>query len=1082
MKNFLSVALFFVLVDIGQSALAQIDARLMQYPAVSKAQIVFDYAGDLWVAPKEGGTANRLTTPAGDEILPRFSPDGSQIAFSGDYEGNIDVYVIPAKGGMPFRITYHGYPDRMLDWYPDGKSLLVASSMESGRQRFDQLYKVSVKGGLPEKLPMPYGEFGTLSPDGSKIAYTPQSRAYRTWKRYRGGWAADIWIYDLRNGTAENITDNPANDEFPMWHKNTVYFLSDRGKNERANIWAYDLTTKQTRQITDFSDFDIHFPSIGPDDIVFEAGGRLYLLDLATEKYREVKIDVVTDEITLMPKTENVTKLITNFNISPDGKRGVFEARGDIFSVPAENGNVVDLTNTPGVAERYPSWSPNGKYIAYWSDRSGEYELTLRDMENPSAEKKLTSYGPGFRYNIYWSPDSKKVAFIDKAMDIYIYDLDRDKTTKVDKEKYAYEGNLSVFNVSWSSDSRWLAYGKDMDNQHRAICIYDSREGEIHQVTSGYYNDDQPVFDPDGKYLYFLTNNTFKPIYSDMDVTFIYPNSTRIAAITLTDTLASPLAPKNDTTSVKKDRVEKEESKSKDEKKTEEETKSVTIDFEGIAERAVILPPDAGNYSNLEAVSGKVVYLRAPNSGSSEKKNAVGYYDLNEREEKTIADGISNYIISADGKKVMISKDGSYFIADVASDQKLDKKMPADQLEMTIDPRSEWHQIFSDVWRFERDFFYDPNMHGVDWSEMRSRYGRLIDNAMTRSDVNYIIGELIAEISSSHTYRGGGDLETPKRTSVGYLGIDWELANGAYRIKTIIKGAAWDNQTRSPLDQPGVNVKEGDYILAVNGAPIDVSEDPYAAFQGLAGKTVELTVSSKPTVDGARKIIVETMTDESRLRQLAWVEANGRLVDKETGGKVGYIYVQDTGIQGQNDLMGQFAAQIDKQGLIIDERFNSGGQNPDRFVEMLSRKPLSYVGVRDGKDVQTPPISDFGPKVMLINGWSGSGGDAFPWYFREAGVGPLIGTRTWGGLIGISGVPPLIDGGSVTVPTLRLYGPDGKWFAEGHGVDPDIKVVDDPAQMSKGIDPQLEKAIQVVMQTLKDHPFAAPSRPAYEKR
>ncbi|MGA9408554.1 MAG: PDZ domain-containing protein, partial [Bacteroidota bacterium] len=895
-----------------------------------------------------------------------------------------------------------------------------------------------------------------------------------------------IWVYDFKKGTAENITDNPANDEFPMWHNRTIYFLSDRGTNERANIWAYDINTKQTRQITDFSDFDIHFPSIGPDDIVFEAGGQLYLLDLATEKYHEVTMEVVTDEITLMPKTENVVKTISSFFIAPDGKRALFEARGDIFSVPAENGNVVDLTNTSGIAERYPSWSPNGKYAAYWSDRSGEYELTLKDMENPASEKKLTSYGAGFRYNIYWSPDSKKIAFIDKAMDIYIYDLDKDNTTKVDKEKYAYEGTLEGFTLSWSSDSRWLAYAKEMDNRYSAIDVFDYKEGKSHEISGGYFNDASPCFDPDGKYLYFLTNDTFDPVYSDLDNTFIYPNSTRIAVVTLSDSLVSPLAPKDDSTTVKKDEGESKEEQKKDEKKTEvkakEKTKEIRIDFRGIAERVVILPPAAGNYGNLEAVSGKIAYLRSPNSGSADKKKTAEYYDLDKREEKTIADGISDYMISADGKKILIAKDGSYFITDVAADQKLEKKMPTDQIEMTIDPREEWHQIFNDVWRFQRDYFYDPGMHGVDWNAMRAQYGKLIDRAMTRADVNYILGELIGEISSSHTYRFGGDVETPKERAVGYLGIDWELGDGAYRIQKIVKGAPWDNTERSPLDQPGLNVKEGDYILAVNDIPIDVTKDPYASFQGLAGKTVELTLNDKPTMDGARKIIVETMTDESHLRLLAWIESNRKTVEKQTDGKIGYIYVQDTGVPGQNDLVSQFIGQFDKEGLIIDERFNSGGQIPDRFIEMLNRKPLAFWAVRDGKNWQWPPVANFGPKVMLINGWSGSGGDAFPYYFREAGIGPLVGERTWGGLIGISGVPRLIDGGGVTVPTFRMYSPEGEWFAEGHGVDPDYEVVENPALLAKGVDEQLNKGIEVVMQLLKEHPPVNPKQPPYQKR
>ncbi len=1086
-KLFLLASL--LLASALQIAHAPIDARMLQYPAVSKTQIVFEYAGDLWVAPKEGGVANRLTTPKGDETLPHFSPDGSQIAFSGNYEGNVDVYIMPSKGGLPLRITHDGMPDMMLGWYPGGNNILFASAMESGRLRYNQLYKVSAKGGMSEKLVLPYGEFGAISPDGKMIAYTPESLAYRTWKRYRGGWAADIWIYNFEKGTAENITNNPADDEFTMWHNNTIYFLSDRGSNERANIWAYDFATKKTRQITDFKDFDIHFPSIGPDDIVFEAGGKLYLLDLATDKYHEVKIEVITDEITLMPHPENVEKRISNFFVSPDGKRALFEARGDVFSVPAENGNVVDLTNTSGVAERYPAWSPDGRYIAYWSDRSGEYELTLKDLENPTVEKKLTSYGPGFRYNIFWSPDSKKLAFIDKAMQIYIYDISKNSTVKVDKEKYAYEGDLENFTVSWSSDSRWLAYAKDMDNQHRAICIFDTKEEKSHQITQGFYSDSQPCFDPDGKYLYFLTNNTFAPLYSDVDNTFIYPNTTRIAAITLSADITSPLAPKNDSTSIKKDEDNKKDTtdKKNDDKKgkndkKEDKSKEVKIDLDGISGRTVLLPPAAGNYTNLEAVSGKVVYLKLPNTGAADKKKAAVYYDLDKREEKTIADGIDNYMISADGKKILIAKTGSYFIADIAPEQKLEKKMPTNQLGMTIHPREEWHQIFNDAWRFERDFFYDPNMHGVNWNEMKTRYGKLIDYAMTRSDVNYILGELIGEISSSHTYRGGGDLETPERRAVGYLGINWALSNGAYKIKTILKGASWDNEVKSPLDQPGVNVKEGDYILAVNGIPIDVTKDPYAAFEGLAGKTIELTVNDKPSMDGARKIIIETMTDESRLRLLAWIEAKREIVDKQTGGKIGYIYVQDTGIQGQNDLVRQFTAQIDKQGLIIDERFNSGGQIPDRFIEMLNRKPLAFWAVRDGKNWQWPPSANFGPKVMLINGWSGSGGDAFPYFFKETGIGPLIGMRTWGGLIGISGSPALIDGGFITVPTFRMYSPEGKWFAEGHGVDPDIKVVDDPAQLAKGVDPQLEKGIEVVLQLLKEHPPVNPEQPAYEKR
>lgn len=1064
-----------------QANLSQVNARMFQYPDVSQTHISFTYGGDVWVVSKEGGTAYKLTSAKGTELLSRFSPDGKKIAFSGNYNGNVDVYVMPSLGGLPTRITHHGMSDRLVDWYPDGNNLLFASSRESGKQRFGQFYKVPKEGGLPDKLPIPYAEFGSVSPDGKKIAYTPRTRAFRTWKRYQGGMAADIYIFDLDKKTAENITNNIANDELPMWSGNKIYFLSDRGDNKRNNIWSYDISSKQSKQITNFDEFDIHFPSIGSNEIVFEAGGLLYLLDLTTEKYLEVKINVVTDESTLMARNENVEKMIQNFSLSYNGNRTLFEARGEIFSVPTENGPVINLTQSSGVAERYPAYSPDGKYAAYFSDRSGEYELTVRDMEKPSVEKKLTSLGEGFRYKIFWSPNSKALAFIDQTMTIYIYDMEKNNTVKVDQQLWMFEGDLENFSVSWSSDSRYLAYAKDLESSTTAIAIFDTKDQKIHQVTSGYYKDAKPVFDPAGKYLYFLTNRSFKPVYGDFEGTWTYPNSTQLAAVTLTKDIPSPLAPKNDSTAIKKDDLKKDDEK-KDDKKDEPKTKEVKIDFDGFEQRTVILPPTAGNYGNIAAVSGKVIYHRTPNSGSADKKKAVIYFDFDKLEEKTIVDDADAFQISADEKKVLIAKQNSFSVVDIAPDQKLDKKIPTNQLEMTVVPRDEWKQIFADVWRLERDFFYDKNMHGVDWNAMKKQYGALIDNAVTRSDVNYIIGELIAELNASHTYRGGGDDETPLKRQVGYLGIDWELKNGAYAIKRIVKGAQWDTEIRSSLDESGLNVTAGNYILAVNGVTLDVSEDPWAAFEGLEEKTIELTVNNKPSWDGAWNIIVKTMSDETRLRNLEWIESNRKRVEEATDGKIGYIYVPSTGIDGQDELVRQFSAQFSKEGLIIDERFNNGGQIPDRFVELLNRKPLSFWAVRDGKNWQWPPAANFGPKVMLINGWSGSGGDAFPDYFRKAGVGPLIGSRTWGGLIGISGAPNLIDGGTVTVPTFRMYDPDGKWFKEGHGVDPDIDVPEDYSQLSTGVDNQLEKAIEEVMRLHNENPPVNPKQPPYEKR
>lgn len=1085
MKNyFISCFLLFLISLSGISA--QVDARMLQYPDVSKTHISFTYAGDIWVVPKTGGTAYRLTTAKGVEGFAKFSPDGSQLAFSGNYDGNTDVYVIPILGGLPKRITHHGMSDRVVDWFPDGKNLIFASSRESGKQRFNQFFKVSKDGGLAEKLPLPYAEFGSVSPDGRKIAFTIRTRMFRTWKRYLGGMAADIYVFDFDKMTSENISNHIANDEIPMWKENKIYFLSDRDKNQRYNIWVYDLSTKQNKQLTFFDKFDVHFPSIGENEIVFEAGGLLYLLDLSTEKIRDVNVNVVTDGATLLAQNENVEKLIQNFSVSYNGSRALFEARGEIFSVPAENGAVINLTQSSGSAERFPAWSPNGKYIAYFSDKTGEYQLTIRDIENPSEEKILTSFDNGFRYNIYWSPDSKKLVFIDQTMQINLYDISSDKLTEVDNQLWYYEGNLRNFNVSWSADSRYFTYGKDQMNRVSAIAVYDTKEGKLHQVTSGFYNDSNPVFDPEGKYLYFLTNRNFNPVYSDFDNTWIYINSTQIAAVTLSKETLSPVAPKNDSLTVKKDEETKPEDKKseekKDEKKDEKKVKDIKIDFDGFEERLVILPPSAGNYGNLSAVSGKVIFHRSPNSGSADKKKPVMFYDLEKREEKTIVEDADSYQISADGKKILIAKQNSYSIVDVAPDQKPDKKLPTNQLEMTVVPKEEWKQIFNDVWRLERDFFYDRNMHGVDWKEMKKRYGSLIENAVTRTDVNYIIGELIAELNASHTYRGGGDEELPSQRAVGYLGIDWELNNGAYRIKRIIKGAPWDSEVSSPLSASGLKVKEGDYILAVNGLKIDVSKDPSSSFEGLADKTIELTINNKPSTDGAWTVVVKTLSDETRLRNLEWIESNRKRVEEATDGKIGYIYVPSTGIDGQTELARQFYAQFNKQGLIIDERFNNGGQIPDRFIELLDRKPLAFWAVRDGKNWQWPPTANFGPKVMLINGWSGSGGDAFPDYFRKAKLGPLVGARTWGGLIGITGAPTLIDGGTVTVPTFRMYDPDGKWFKEGHGVDPDIEVPEDPGMLAKGVDVQLERAIQEALRLLKENPPVNPKEPAYEKR
>ncbi len=1131
---------FFPAGSSARAAEDRVSARMMQMPAVSATQIAFCYGGDIWIAPKTGSSAVRLAATKGPASFPHFSPDGKWLAFTGNYEGNEDIYVIPVNGGDPRRVTHHGGPDRVLGWYPDGKSILFESKMHAFTDRVGQFYKVSATGGLPEQLPAPYGEFGAISPDGAKLAFTPTSTEFATWKRYRGGMAPDIWIYDLAKGTAENLTNNPANDSLPMWHGSTLYFISDRDEYERRNLWACDMESKQTRQVTHFTDTDVHFPSIGPDDIVFEARGRLYLLDLASEKSREVDISVITDRVTLRPRVENVSGQIKNEAISPTGKRVAFEARGEIFTVPVGEGITRNLTQSSGSAERYPAWSPDGRWIAYFSDRTGEYELTIRPSDGKGPEQTLTHLGPGWRYTPQWSPDGKKVAFIDSAMKLQLFDMDSKKVTVVGQELWQYHGNLDRFRVSWSPDSRWLTYSHDLENRQDAIMIYDVEHAANHQVTSGFYDDDQPVFDPEGRYLFYRSKRNFDPLYSDFDNTWIYTNGEVLVAVPLRVDIISPLAPRNEEEPMRmpieepkaqekapepkpaptpaqqpvasKNTVEVADDVLADDaeagfqtpKKAPEKAappagekekpaprasspgsgpgRLVGIDFDGLEARADVLPVNGGRFDNLCAVNGRLIYIRAPRVGSSGGARPLFYYDLDKRYEGEILDDVGAVDLSANGRKLLVERGRSWGVVDVSDGQRLERVLSTGGLEATVDPMAEWKQIFADAWRMERDFFYDPHMHGVDWTEMRERYGALLNDCITRSDVNYLLGEMIGELNCSHTYRGGGDFDGGPHRGVGYLGCDMTLEKGVYRITHILDVAPWDYSNRSPLRQPGVRVKEGDWLLAVNGRPLDPAEDPWAAFQGLANTTVQLTVNSTPTMEGARETLVRTIGDESRLRQMAWIESNRRRVDQASGGKVGYIYVRNTAVEGQSDLYRQFRAQFDKPGLIIDERWNSGGQIPDRFVELLGRRVTNYWRVRDGHDWQTPDVAHNGPMAMLANGWSGSGGDCLPWLFRKAGLGPVIGERTWGGLVGMTGAPQLVDGGHVTVPTFGIYDTNGSWVIEGSGVAPDIEVVDDPALMAKGGDPQLDRAIAEVTKSLEHNFTGSPKHPEYPNR
>jgi len=1075
--------LFMLTIAVSSLQLtAQVDARLFRYPDVSATQISFVYGGDIWIVPKSGGTATRITSSTGEESFPRFSPDGKTLAFTATYRGNADVYNMPVGGGIPTRLTWHAMTDRVVDWHPDGNRILIASLRENGVGNIDNLYLLSKNGGLPEKLPVPYGELASFSPDGESIAYVSRITENYPFKRYRGGLASDVVLFNLKKLTAENITANTATDGKPAWCKNKIYYVSDVDANKRRNIWEYDLATKTRRQITKFTDVDINHMSSGPDDLVFEAGGKLYLLHLASDQYEEVKISVVTDYASLMPHAENVGSRVVNAELSPDAKRAVIEARGELFSIPAENGPVLNLTNSSGAFDQLPAWSPNGKWIAYWSDKSGEYEIWLQETQTGTS-KKITSFGKGMGWQLFWSPDNKRIAFINYLQEINLLNVATGETTVIDKTSLLVYGSLRGFRMSWSNDNNWLTYSKGGNNLNDAVYLYSIAEKKLHKLTSGFYNDTEPVFDAGGKYIYFKTDRRLQPSYSSIDATWIYPNSTQLAYGSLDPAAKSLLAARNDEVKITSDTTAAKTAAKTDSTK-KPAAKPLTVSPEQFEARVQVFPVVAGNYGQLSAVEGKLVYGRSANTGSAGEQPAVYYYDIEKREEKKIFSGSDFFVVSGDGKSLLVQQGNNLGIVKPAPDQRIEKPLRTQAMEMTLNPREEWNEIFNDTWRRYRDFFYDPSMQQVNWNDVRKQYSGLLKDAVTRWDVVNIQQEMISELAAGHTYARTGDFEQSSNRGHGFLGIDWELQNGAYRIKRIVHPAAWDNEVRSPFDVTGVNVKEGDYILAVNGIPVDTKIDPYAAFDGTAGSTVILKVNSKPSLEEAKDVVIETLTtaQERRLRNLEWIENNRKKVEALSNGDLGYMYMPNTGTDGQTELMRQFYAQIDKKGFIIDERFNAGGQLGDRFIEMLNRPTLYNISWRNAEVSRIPGKGNNGPKAMLINGWAGSGGDGFPWAFKSMNMGPIIGERTLGILVGPATGHTLIDGGGITVPDARLYGPDGKWFAEGVGVTPTIEVWDDPAQLARGNDPQLLRAIEEVLKLVKTNPRIIQPRPAFEDR
>jgi len=1195
-------------------------ANLFRYPDISRDSIVFVYANDLWIVPKQGGVARPLASPPGPELMPRFSPDGKSIAFVASYDAGRDLYVLPVEGGIPQRVTHHPTTEMLCDWTPDG-DLLFATPDLGGLGRAAQLFRTPASGGLPTPLPVPYGTNGAISADGTWLAYTPHSTDNRTWKRYRGGMATDVWLYNLKTGESRRATDWEGTDTLPMWRGNKVYYVSDEGGSgtiHRLNIWSYDLATGKREQITRFREHDVKWPAISPEgpdagEIVFQNGPHLWRLDLATRSATIVPITIPGARPKLMPQVIDANGFIQGSSISPTGKRVAVQARGDLWSAPAENGTPRNLTRTSGIAERDPSWSPDGKWIAFFSDESGEYELFVMPADGSGERRRITTDGTCFRTGITWSPDAKKAIVGDKTGAAYLVEIESGATRLLDRNPWA--GRFGP--ISWSPDSRWIAYARGSDTERSTrIYLLDTVDPAAtpRQMTSGMFNDANPTFDRKGDWLAFSSKRSFNPKYSGLDTTWIYDEPDVLVAVPLRADFKVAWLPKSDEEGQKDEATKPAEGEKpapapgaepaagpdgersgrrrrntgaeetsiaaflaadgpagtwkcraeggpqpieftlelsvdeagavtgrltspliasdanghwnattkrltlsgaaaeanwtmeasidgdaftgtasvrteggeerfavagtrdgatagdakvadggKEAKSPKETPKETQIDFDGFEARAIRVPVPNGSFGSL-AFNDKnhLVFARA---------GSIRSIDLadRKREEKTICPG-GRFEMSADGKKLLVGTS----IVD-ANPGATPKPIVTQPMLVEIEPRAEWKQMFREAWRLQRDYFYEPTLHGVDWKAVYDAYAPLVELANSREDLSFLIAEMISELNVGHAYYSGGDVETTSGRSVGMLGIDWEVAEGpddarAYRIARVVGGAPWDLDARNPLEVPGLDVKAGDLVLAVNGVPLRTDRDPWAGFQGLAGKQVTLTVA-KDFGATPREVVVEPIASESSLRYRDWIEAKRARVERLSEGKIGYIYVPNTGVDGQTDLVRQYQGQIDKGGLIVDDRWNGGGQIPNRFIEMLNRPVTNYWALRDARPWTNPGDAHHGPKAMLINGLAGSGGDMFPWLFRHHKLGPLVGTRTWGGLVGISGNPGLIDGGRVTVPTFGFYETDGTWGVEGHGVDPDVEVIDDPALMRDGGDPQLDKAIELVLEEIRRNPF-----------
>ena len=1033
------------------------EARLLRHPTVMGDRVAFVYAGDIYTVPVTGGMAKRITSyPEGFEVFPKISPDGKWIAFSGEYSGNRQVYLVPYEGGVPRRLTFYpdvgpmpprgGYDYIVMDWTPDSSKILIRSNRTPFGRRVGRYFLVDpFTERFEEPLQIPEGGPATLSPDGTKLAYDIKSREFRTWKRYRAGRAQDVWIYDLEGNTIEKITDFEGTDNFPMWIGDAVYFTSDRERT--LNIFRYDIATKTTTKVTDFTEYDVLWPSRGGGRIVFENGGLLYCHDVETGETKKIDVLLGSDKPHVRPVYKNVRENIESFTVSPSGARAAFGARGEIFTVPAEHGVARNITRTDGIREMYVEWSPDGKYISCCSEESGEYELTIIPQDGSGEPRQLTSGSEEWILQPIWSPDGKRIAYSDKMNRLWILDVDSGRKTLADTGEFS-----SIDNYSFSPDSRWVCYTKNDESQMTSIWVYSLEGKKSMQLTGPFSDEREPVFGKEGKYLFFVSNRDFEYRHREFE--------DRIYVGTLAAETPSPLAPLSDEEKpAPEGKGKKEEGKSGD----GDEVTIEKIDAEGFSGRVVALPEAAGRYFGLTAVDGGLVFL----DGDRELKR----YDIGDRESKTLLENVRWYQVTADGKKFLYRSGSDYGITDLSPGQKAGAgKLDLSTMEMRIDPLTEWRQIYTDAWRIMRDWFYDPDMHKVDWTAMRDKYAVLLPHLAHRTDLDYIIGELIGELNAGHTYVFSGDEPRVERIEVGLLGCELGADGEYYRIEKIYKGENWEDERRSPLTEPGLNVEEGYYILAVDGEQVGTDVNFYRALENKAGIQVTLTINDKPSPKGAHDIIVKPIPSELNLRYIGWVERNRRIVDELSGGRVGYLHVPNTAYEGYKEFFKAFQPLSRKEALIIDERYNGGGHSPYQMAQILGNRIASYWAVRHGPMYETPfPVHE-GPKVMLINGLSSSGGDAFPYYFKKLGVGPLMGETTWGGLIGYGYSPRFVDGGGMAVPGFSFVNTEGEWDVEAVGVDPDIYVFDDPTMIQAGREPMLERAVEYLLEELRKRP------------